>query len=286
MYNISSNGFLPIINIYCFLFFFNINIIILFNILFIKNFSHSKLTDTDSINIDEFIFEKFPDLAVDKGKLYIVSTPIGNLKDISFRALFFLKNVDLIAAEDTRVTANLLKHYGIKKKIISYYSQVEKSKIKYLIEFLKEGNSVALVSDAGTPCISDPGNILVSEAIKNSITITSVPGASSLIHSLVISGISTERFYFQGFLPKKKGREKTYKELKNFRTSIIIFESKFRIKKTLLECLKIFGNKNVIICRELTKLYEEILRGKLKEICSNINKIKEKGEFVIIIDNR
>ncbi len=150
---------------------------------------------------------KISEIEIKKGALYIVSTPIGNLEDISFRAIFILKNVDLIACEDTRVTNFLLRQYDIHNKTVSYYSQVESSKLDYLIDELKKGKSVALTSDAGTPGISDPGNLLVSRCISEGIDIISVPGASSLMHSLVLSGFSTKKFYFQGFLPQKKGRQ-------------------------------------------------------------------------------
>jgi 16S rRNA (cytidine1402-2'-O)-methyltransferase len=239
--------------------------------------------EPETENIAELINSKFPDLKVDKNTLYIVSTPIGNLEDISFRALYTLRNVDLIATEDTRVSNILLSHYGIKQKLISYYSHVENSKLDYITNFIKEGNSVALISDAGTPCISDPGSILVNKCIEENINIVSIPGASSLLHALVLSGFKNEKFYFHGFLPQKKGREKTFSELKNIKSNIIIFESKFRIKKTLNEVLKNFGNKEVLICRELTKKFEEIIRGRIKEI--NMNTLREKGEFVIIIQN-
>lgn len=236
-----------------------------------------------NINIAEIISSKFPDLKIEKNTLYVVSTPIGNLEDISFRAIYTLKNVDLIATEDTRVSSILLHHYGIRQKSISYYSQVENSKIEYIIDFLKEGNSVALISDAGTPCISDPGSILVNKCIEENIDVVSIPGASSLLHALVLSGFKNEKFYFHGFLPQKKGREKTFTEFKNIKCNIVIFESKFRIKRTLDDILKYLGNKEVAICRELTKKFEEIIRGRIREI--NINSLKEKGEFVIIISN-
>ncbi len=234
-------------------------------------------------NITEFIDSEFPDLRVEKGTLYIISTPIGNLEDISFRALYVLKNVDMIATEDTRIASILLNHYGIKQKLTSYYSQVENSKLDYITNFIKDGNSVALISDAGTPCLSDPGSILVNKCVNENIKVISVPGASSIIHALVMSGFKDEKFYFRGFLPQKKGREKTFSELKNIKTNIVIFESKFRIKRTLNEILKYLGNKEVLIGRELTKKFEEIIRGRIKEI--NLNSIKEKGEFVLIISN-
>jgi 16S rRNA (cytidine1402-2'-O)-methyltransferase len=234
-------------------------------------------------NIAGFIETKFPDLKTEKGSLYVVSTPIGNLDDISFRAIYILKNVDMIATEDTRVAGILLNHYGIKQKLVSYYSQVENSKLEYITNFIKEGNSVALISDAGTPCISDPGNILVNKCIEENIDVVSIPGASSLIHALVLSGFKNEKFYFHGFLPQKKGREKTFTELKEIKSSIILFESKYRIKKTLTELLKNLGNKEVVICREMTKKFEELYRGRLREI--DLNRIKEKGEFVIVVNN-
>jgi 16S rRNA (cytidine1402-2'-O)-methyltransferase len=234
-------------------------------------------------DIKSFTKEKFPELNVEKGVLYVVSTPIGNLEDISYRALFILENVDLIACEDTRVTGNLLSHYGIRTRMISYYSNVEENKLDFLINELKSGKSVALVSDAGTPCISDPGSILVSKCIQEGIDVFSIPGASSLINALVLSGSPTGKFYFQGFLPQKKGREKTFLELRNIHQTIIIFEAKYRIKKMLNECKKYFGNKEVAVCRELSKKFEEVTSGYLKDL--NPDSIKEKGEFVVVINN-
>lgn len=234
-------------------------------------------------NISEIIAGKFPGLSAEKNTLYVVSTPIGNLEDISFRALYILKNVDMIATEDTRVAQILLNHYGIKQKLVSYYSQVENSKLDYITGFINEGNSVALISDAGTPCISDPGSILVNKCIEEGIKVVAIPGASSLIHALVLSGFKNDKFYFHGFLPQKKGREKTFTEFKNIKENIILFESKFRIKKTILELAKHLGNKEIVIGREMTKKFEEIYRGRLRDI--NPNSIKEKGEFVLVINN-
>ena len=182
------------------------------------------------INIPEKI-EKYLE-PIKPGVLYVVATPIGNLEDISFRALHIFKNVDFVAAEDTRVSGNLLHLYGISKKLLSYYSRVESSKTNFIIDELKSGKSVALISDAGTPCISDPGNILINNCIADNIEMVSIPGASSLIHSLILSGFESKNFYFQGFLPHK-GRENLFNGLKNIRMPIIIFESKFRIKKTI-----------------------------------------------------
>ncbi len=231
----------------------------------------------------KFIDEKFPDLSVEKGCLYIVATPIGNLDDISFRALYVLKNVDYIASEDTRVTGVMLKEYGINAKQISYFAQVESKKLDDLIGKLKEGGSIALVSDAGTPCISDPGGMLVSRCVEEGIAVKSIPGASSLIHSLVVSGFDFGRFYFQGFLPQKKGRQGILEELKDVKMPIVIFESKYKIMRTLEDVLKVLGNKEVSISRELTKKFEDTTRGRVKDIIKN-NTFKLKGEFVIVVN--
>ena len=227
--------------------------------------------------------KKFTEPDIKKETLYIVSTPIGNLEDISFRAIGVLKKADLIACEDTRVTNFLLQQYDIRNKTVSYYSQVESSKLEYLINELKSGKSLALVSDAGTPCLSDPGNMLVSKCIEEGIDIYSVPGCNALIHALVMSGFSTKKFYFQGFLPLKKGRQTLLKELSEIRMTIIIYESPFRIYKTLKEISEIFGNKEVSLSRELTKKFEQTIRGNVKSIISG--NIKLKGEFVITINN-
>ena len=228
---------------------------------------------------------EFPDLNVEAGTLYIVSTPIGNLEDISFRAIYVLNNVDYIAAEDTRTSGILLAAYGIKRKLISYYSHVESQKLDFILGELKSGKSIGLISDAGTPCISDPGSILVSHCLKENINVVSIPGASSLIHSLVLSGFSTDKFYYHGFLPLKKGRETLFNELKELKMSIIIFESPFRVLKTLADILKYMGNKEVCLGREMTKKFEEIKRGRVKDLLQNKDSLKIKGEFVIIINN-
>lgn len=228
---------------------------------------------------------EFPDIEVESGVLYIVSTPIGNLEDISFRALYVLKNADYIAAEDTRTSGILLSAYGIKNKLISYYSHVESQKLDFILNELKSGKSIALISDAGTPCISDPGSLLVNKCVQENINVVSIPGASSLIHSLVLSGFSTGRFYYQGFLPVKKGRETTFNELKNIKMPIIFFESPFRILRTLEDIQKHLGNKEVCLAREMTKKFEEIKRGRVKELLQQKNSLKIKGEFVIIVNN-
>lgn len=227
--------------------------------------------------------DKFDSQNFHKGVLYLVSTPIGNIEDISFRAIRILENADFIACEDTRKTNFLLTQYGIRNKTVSYYSHVESSKSEFIIDEIKSGKTVALVSDAGTPGISDPGNLLVSKCIEENIDIFSVPGCSSLIHALVLSGIPTGRFYFQGFLPHKKGRQTALKELSEIKMTVIIFESPFRIFKALNEIHEHFGNKEIAVCRELTKKFEQIIRGRVKDILSK--QFKTKGEFVIIVNN-
>ncbi len=235
------------------------------------------------INIYEKYSGRFDIPELKKNTLYIVATPIGNIEDISFRAISILKNADLIASEDTRNTNFLLQQYGIKNRTVSYYSHVESSKVEYFIDEIKSGMIIALVSDAGTPCISDPGNILVSKCIENGIDVVSIPGCSALIHSLVLSGFTTKNFFFQGFLPQKKGRQTLLKELAEIKMPIIIYESPFRIYKTLKDLYEYFGNKDISVSRELTKKFEQIIRGRLKSVADQ--NIKTKGEFVIIINN-
>lgn len=237
-----------------------------------------------SENIDITFNDYFPDYEIGKGAIYVVSTPIGNLEDISLRAIYVLKNADLIACEDTRVTSVLLKKYNIQNKMISYYAQVENKKLDFLIEELKSGKSVALVSDSGTPAISDPGSIIISHCVMNGISVISVPGANALIHSLVLSGFNNKKFFFQGFLPIK-GKENVMMKLLEIKMPIIIYESKFRIKKTLSELNKYFSNKNISVSREMTKLHESVYRNRFGTMVKEMGKIKEKGEFVIVIDN-
>lgn len=227
--------------------------------------------------------DKFSDNKLVKGSLYIVSTPIGNLEDISFRAIDTLSKADLIACEDTRNTNFLLQQYGIKNKTVSYYSYVESSKLDYFIGEMLSGKTIALVSDAGTPCISDPGNILTGKCIEEGIEVFSVPGCNSVMHSLVVSGFTLKRFYFQGFLPQKKRRQSVLKELTLIKMPVVIFESPYRISKTLNDINEHFGNSEISVSRELTKKFEQTVRGKVKNIISG--GIKTKGEFVIIINN-
>jgi 16S rRNA (cytidine1402-2'-O)-methyltransferase len=217
------------------------------------------------------------------GKLYIVSTPIGNLKDITLRALETLEAVNFILCEDTRITSRLLKHYNISKKLISFNAVSEKKKIPNVIERIKSGDDCALVSDAGTPAISDPGVRLISEAIKEQIDVVPIPGTSAVITALTISGLPTDSFIFEGFLPQKKGRQKKLKELAEEKRTIILYESTYRIKKLINEINEYMPERYIVICRELTKKFEETWRGYPNEIKEVIDEKISKGEFVIVV---
>ena len=217
------------------------------------------------------------------GKIFVVSTPIGNLKDISFRAIESLKEVDFILCEDTRVSSILLKHYDISIELISFNAISEQKKIPYIIERIKNGETCAIVSDSGTPLISDPGVRLISEAINHSIEIIPVPGASALLAALTISGLPTDSFIFEGFLPQKKGRQKKIKELSEEKRTIIIYESPFRIEKLLNELNEYMPERFIVVCRELTKKFEESWRGYPKEILESLDEKVVKGEFVVVV---
>ena len=218
------------------------------------------------------------------GNLFVVATPIGNLEDISLRALDILKQVDVIAAEDTRVTIKILNEYDIKKKLTSLHVNNEKYKVDKIIDYLNEGKDVAVVSDAGTPCISDPGYLLVNKARKNNIPVYSIPGPSSVIAALSISGLPSERFVFEGFLPKKKGRQTKIEKLSNLDSTIILFESPHRLLKTLKDLFDIFGNRWISICKEISKINESNFFGEIDLAISEFQKLsKIKGEYVLII---
>ena len=218
-----------------------------------------------------------------KGKLFLVATPIGNLEDITFRAINTLKEVDLIAAEDTRHTLKLLNYYEIKKPLISYHRHNEEIKVDTLIEKLEEGQNIALVSDAGTPVICDPGEEIVKEAIKKEIEIIPIPGACALVNALISSGLDTKEFSFYGFLPlNKKLRKEKLEEIKKDNKTIILYEAPHKLMSTLKDLEKILENRKIVIARELTKIHEEFLRGTVTEL---IEKYKEpKGEHIIIIE--
>ena len=219
--------------------------------------------------------------------IYLIPTPIGNLEDITLRAIRLLKEVDLILAEDTRVSIKLLKHFEIGTPLQSFHMHNEHKKVETVVEHLKNGKTVALISDAGTPGISDPGFLLVREAIKKDIVITCLPGPTALIPALVLSGLPSESFIFEGFLPRKKGRKSKLIELsQNIRTTII-YESPYRVLKTLTEFIEFFGeDRQISLSREISKIYEETFRGSIAEAIKYFSNKKIKGEFVICIDKK
>jgi 16S rRNA (cytidine1402-2'-O)-methyltransferase len=218
-----------------------------------------------------------------ENSLFIVSTPIGNLKDITLRAIDTLKETDFIICEDTRVTAVLLKTYDIHKEMVSFNAFSEKHKISRVIERILSGESCALVSDAGTPGISDPGTRLISEAVKQGIKIIPIPGASAVITALTISGLPTDSFLFEGFLPQKKGRQKALKEISEEKRTVILYESAYRIEKLLTEMNEYFPERYIVVCRELTKKFEDVWRGTPSEILPSLNEKVIKGEFTVVI---
>ncbi len=220
----------------------------------------------------------------DGGILYICGTPIGNLEDITLRALKILKEVKLIAAEDSRHTKKLLNHYQINTKVTSYYEYNKFKKSTYLVEILKNGQDIALVSDAGMPGISDPGYVLVNLALKNNIKIIPIPGVSALITALVVSGLPTAKFIFEGFLPRKiKERKRYFKSIENEERTVIFYETPHRLKRALKDMLEIWGDRKIVVARELTKKYEEIIRGKLSRVLSEINAKDIKGEITLVV---
>jgi len=219
----------------------------------------------------------------ESGILYLVSTPIGNLADVSQRAITILQSVGVLLAEDTRTAAFLLRHLNIQRKVLSYYSYNEAKRNPQVLDELSRGNSVALISEAGTPLISDPGHKLVVEAIKRDITIIPIPGPAAFLTALVASGLPTDRFVFEGFLPRKKGRQTKLRELANEPGTIILYESAIRTKKTIEDIVKIFGDRYIVIARELTKKFEEFIRGDAEDILKNIDRLKLKGEIVLLI---
>ncbi len=222
-----------------------------------------------------------------KGTLYIVSTPIGNLEDITLRALRILKEADVIAAEDTRHSLKLLNHYGISKPLISFWREREKLKSADVLERLYSGQSVALISDAGTPGISDPGAVLIKKAIAENIQVVSIPGPSALISALSLSGLPTEEFTFIGFLPSKKSqRQKVLKDLCLEPRTLILFEAPHRITDTLKDMEEIFVERKAAVIKEITKIHEGVLRGSISEIRSKLEKTKIAGEYVIILEGK
>lgn len=217
------------------------------------------------------------------GTLYLVSTPIGNLEDVTLRAKRVLSEVDIVACEDTRKTGNLLMKLSIPApRLLSYYEENELKRIPQIIQLLKEGKNVALVSNAGTPTVSDPGFKLVRECIKEKIKVESVPGASAVLTALVSSGLPTDKFLFLGYLPKKQGKRKKILSSLPTKTTIIFFESPYRLLKSLKEIKDIFGDIEIVLCRELTKVHEEIRREKISQTIAHFEKVKPKGEFTLL----
>ena len=215
--------------------------------------------------------------------LYIISTPIGNLKDITLRALETLREVDFIICEDTRVTSHLLSHYEIKKELVSFNAATEGKKIDYVLQRLERGEQCGLVSDAGTPTISDPGIRLVSAAIAKGIKVVAIPGVSAVTAALSVAGLPTDSFVFEGFPPLKKGRQTFFKMLAAETRTVVLYESTYRIEKLLTELNEYMPGRYLVICRELTKMFEETIRGFPDDILSRLDKLILKGEFVIII---
>ena len=217
-------------------------------------------------------------------KLYIVPTPIGNLEDITLRAIRVLKEVDLILAEDTRTSSKLLKHYEIQTRKYPYHQFNEHKVVSGLVERLLAGENMALITDAGTPGISDPGYLLIRECIKNEVIVECLPGATAFVPALVQSGLPSDKFFFEGFLPHKKGRESRLKYLSGIPNTIVLYESPHRLNKTLSQLISHFGpERKVSVSRELTKLYEETVRGSLQEVSEYFNSKTVKGEIVLVI---
>jgi 16S rRNA (cytidine1402-2'-O)-methyltransferase len=222
-----------------------------------------------------------------KGTLYIVSTPIGNLEDITLRALRILKEADIIASEDTRHSLKLLNYYGISRPLISYWREREKTKADEIVTMLNSGKNVALISDAGTPGISDPGTLLIRRAIEENVPVVSVPGPSAVIAALSLSGLRTDTFTFAGFLPAKKAqRQKTLHDLSLELRTLIMYEAPHRVMETLKDMEVLFIGRRAAIVREITKLYEEVLRGTVSEIRAAMQNTKIAGEYVIIVEGR
>lgn len=217
-------------------------------------------------------------------KLYIVPTPVGNLEDITLRAIRILKEVDLILAEDTRTTGILLKHYNIENRLLSHHKFNEHQHVVKIAQRINAGENIALVSDAGTPAISDPGFLLVRECVRQEIEVECLPGATAFVPALVVSGLPNDKFCFEGFLPQKKGRQTRLQALSTEERSIIFYESPFRLLKTLSQLAEIFGaERQVSVSREISKRFEETRRGTLNEVISHFSVNKPKGEFVIIV---
>jgi len=220
----------------------------------------------------------------DKSKLYLVPTPVGNLEDMTFRAIRILKEVSVILAEDTRTTGFLLKHFDIKNKMFSHHKFNEHQTVEGIVSRIKNGESVALVSDAGTPGISDPGFLLVRECVSQGVEVECLPGATAFVPALVNSGLPADRFVFEGFLPQKKGRQTRLKELVDETRTMIFYESPFRVVKMLTQLSEYLGtNRKASVSREISKLHEQTLRGTLNELVSYFTQNEPRGEFVVVV---
>jgi len=220
-------------------------------------------------------------------KLFIVPTPIGNLDDITLRAIKVLKTVDFILAEDTRTSGNLLKHFEISKPMVAYHLNNEHKILERITDRIKSGQQAALVTDAGTPAISDPGYLLVRECIRQNVDVECLPGATAFVPALVNSGLPADRFIFEGFLPQKKGRQTRLEFLKEMPCSVIFYESPHRILKTLEQLALHFGeDRNASVSRELTKIYEETVRGTIRELITHFTTGTLKGEFVLVVEGK
>lgn len=224
---------------------------------------------------------------MEEGKLYIIPTPIGNLEDMTLRAIRLLKEVDLILAEDTRTTGVLLKHFEIDNKMQSYHKFNEHKAVERIVEMLKNGQNIALVSDAGTPGISDPGFLIARECAKAGVEVECLPGATALIPALVASGIPSDKFCFEGFLPQKKGRQTRLKFLADETRTMVLYESPHRVKKTLEQLAEFLGEERYAAsCREISKKFENIQRGTLKELITYFEENEPRGEFVLIVSGK
>lgn len=221
------------------------------------------------------------------GKLYVVPTPVGNLEDMTFRAIRILKEVDLILAEDTRTSGVLLKHFDIKNAMLSHHKFNEHQTVERIVERIKGGEQVALISDAGTPGISDPGFLIVRECVRNGIEVQCLPGATAFVPALVASGLPDERFCFEGFLPQKKGRATRLEALKDEPRTMIFYESPYRVLKTLQQLAEHFGgDRRASACREISKVHEESVRGMLDELIAHFKATDPRGEFVIVVEGK
>lgn len=221
------------------------------------------------------------------GKLYVVPTPVGNMEDMTFRAIRILKEADLILAEDTRTSGILLKHYEIKNAMQSHHKFNEHQTVESIVNRIKGGQTVALISDAGTPGISDPGFLVVRECVRNGIEVQCLPGATAFVPALVSSGLPDERFCFEGFLPQKKGRMTRLNALKEETRTMIFYESPYRLLKTLTQFAEIFGaDRPVSVCREISKIHEESVRGTLQEVIAHFSETEPRGEIVIILGGK